>query len=63
MLGLSLLYFIGKYFYRLAEGFNKNKWYFAFLGNIVDYVGTFIESFIRGILDAFPKYRKTFIIL
>lgn len=51
MLGLLFLYFIGKYFYRLAEEFNKNKWFFAILGIIVYYVGTFIGGALLGILD------------
>ena len=52
MLGLVFLYFIGKYFYKLAEQFNKNKWLFAVLGIVVYYAGTFIGGIILGILDA-----------
>ncbi len=42
MLGLFLLYFIGKIFYQLAEAHNKNKWVFAILGVIAYYAGTFL---------------------
>ena len=52
MLGLVFLYFIGKYFYKLADQFNKNKWLFAVLGIVVYYAGTFIGGIILGILDA-----------
>lgn len=52
IIGLVILYFIGKYFYKLAEQFNKNKWLFAVLGIVVYYAGTFIGGIILGILDA-----------
>ncbi len=52
MLGIVFLYFIGKYFYKLAEQFNKNKWLFAILGVVIYYVGTFIGGLILGVLDA-----------
>jgi MFS family permease len=51
MLGIFFLYFIGKYFYKLAEEFKKNKWLFAILGILVYYIGTFIGGVILGILD------------
>lgn len=51
MLGIIFLYFIGKYFYTLAEKFDKNKWLYAILGVIVYYVGTFIGGVVLGILD------------
>lgn len=50
MLGLLLLYWIGKYFYRLAEEFNKNKWLFAILGIIVYYGATFVFGVITVII-------------
>ncbi len=52
MLGLIFLYFIGKYFFKLAEEFNQNKWLFAILGIIVYYLGTFAGGILLGILDA-----------
>lgn len=42
MLGLILLYWIGKYFYKLAEEFNKQKWGFAILGIVIYYAGSFL---------------------
>ena len=35
MLGLLLIYFIGKYFYDLAAEFEKNKWLYAILGVVM----------------------------
>jgi high-affinity Fe2+/Pb2+ permease len=52
MLGILLLYFIGKYFYQLAEDFNKNRWAFAILGIVTYYAGTFIFGLLIGILMA-----------
>ncbi|NUO00713.1 MAG: hypothetical protein HUU01_08855 [Saprospiraceae bacterium] len=42
MLGIILLYFIGRGFYRLAETYGKNKWGLALAGIASYYVGTFI---------------------
>lgn len=50
MLGLLLLYWIGKYFYKLAEEYNKSKWGFAILGVFVYYIGIILFSFFTGIL-------------
>ncbi|MDC8006326.1 hypothetical protein POV27_19890 [Aureisphaera galaxeae] len=49
MLGIILIYFIGKYFYNLAEDHNKSKWGFAIAGVLSYYAGTFIF----GVLFAF----------
>ena len=51
MLGIVFLYFIGKYFYKLAEEYNKNKWLFAILGVVVYYAGIFLGGIILGLLD------------
>nr|WP_321407127.1 hypothetical protein [uncultured Carboxylicivirga sp.] len=50
MLGLLLLYWIGKYYYKLAEQYNKNHWGFAILGVASYYGGTFLFSFLAGII-------------
>lgn len=49
MLGLILIYFIGKQFYKLAEEFKKSKWGFAILGVVSYYAGTFIAGMAIGI--------------
>ncbi|MDO6596914.1 hypothetical protein Q4512_08295 [Oceanihabitans sp. 2_MG-2023] len=72
MLGLVLLYWIGKYFYKLAEEFNKNKWGFAILGIVVYYAGIIIFSLIIGVsvelispgfLDTFNETLLSFLML
>lgn len=46
MLGIILLFVMGKYFYKLAEKYEKSKWGYAILG-IVTYYGVF---FVAGII-------------
>ncbi len=50
MLGLFFIYFIGKYFYELAEKYQKNKWVYALLGVLSYYMGAFITGFFLGLL-------------
>jgi hypothetical protein len=42
MLGILLIFFVGKYFYDLAARFNKSKWLFAIIGVVSYYAGTFL---------------------
>ncbi|MEZ5038732.1 MAG: hypothetical protein R2828_02535 [Saprospiraceae bacterium] len=49
MLGLLLIYFIGKNFYDLAGKFNKNQWGFAIAGVVAYYLGTFIGGIVLAI--------------
>lgn len=44
MLGLVLIYFLGKYFYDLAKNYGKHKWGYAILGVASYYLGTFIAG-------------------
>ncbi|MBT1698704.1 hypothetical protein KK083_17560 [Fulvivirgaceae bacterium PWU4] len=46
MVGLILLYFVGKPFYELAEKKRKSKWLFAILGIVCYYVGLIIGQVI-----------------
>jgi branched-subunit amino acid ABC-type transport system permease component len=57
MLGLFLLYFIGKYFYKLAETYQSNKWLFAVLGVASYYAGTFVGGLILGVLDVYLEFE------
>ena len=41
LLGFIFIFFIGKYFYTLADNYNKGKWKFAVLG-VVSYYGSVI---------------------
>lgn len=42
MLGLLLIYFVGRAFYRLAETHKRSKWLFAILGVLTYYVTQFV---------------------
>ncbi|MFV0564341.1 MAG: hypothetical protein ACK5NB_00765 [Flavobacteriaceae bacterium] len=53
MLGLLLIYFIGKRFYDLATEFNQNKWLFAILSVIIYYVAGFILGIVLFVLDVY----------
>lgn len=48
MLGIILIYFIGKYYYDLAKEYQKNHWLFAVIGVVSYYAGTFIGGLIIG---------------
>jgi len=53
MLGIILIYFIGKQFYSLADNYNQNKWLFAILGVVTYYVGTAIGGLILAFSEIF----------
>lgn len=46
ILGLVLLYWIGKYFYKLSEEYDKNKLGFTVLGIVVYYAGSILAGII-----------------
>jgi hypothetical protein len=50
MFGVLFLYFIGKYFFKLAEDNNQNKWLYAILSIIIFYVGSFFGGIFLGII-------------
>ena len=52
MLGILFIYFIGKYFYELADKYNKKKWLHAILGIAIYYLGSMIGGGLLGILYA-----------
>lgn len=54
MLGLLLIYFLGKKFYELAEEYKKHQWGYAIGGVAMYYIGTFIGGiFLFLIMDFF----------
>ena len=59
MLGLILIYFIGKRFQDLAKTYDNHKWGFAIAGVATYYIGTFIA----GILIVFIKNYRTPILM
>jgi hypothetical protein len=50
MLGLFLIYYLGKSFYTLAEGYEKSRWGYAVLGVVSYYAGTMIAAILAMIL-------------
>lgn len=57
MLGLILIYFIGKRFAELAFDYNRKRWQFAILGIVVYYAGMLLFGFILGILSEIFLWR------
>ncbi|WP_370478244.1 hypothetical protein [Tamlana flava] len=53
MLGILLIYFIGKRFYDLSEGYNQNKWLYAILSVVIYYASGMIMLILVAILDLF----------
>ena len=59
MLGLVLLYFVGKAFYDLAKKHGKNKWLFAILGVVSYYGGIFGAGIVLGLIGiAYPEFLE-----
>jgi len=50
MVGLILLYFVGKAFYDMAGRHNKGQWLFAILGVGTYYAGIFVGAMIVAIV-------------
>ena len=56
MVGLILLYFVGKAFYDLAGQHNRSQWGFAILGVGSYYGGLFLGAIILGVLSEFGMF-------
>jgi len=52
MLGLLLIYSIGKYFYSLALENGRHAWGYAILGVVTYYGGALLSGFIMGVVAA-----------
>jgi glycopeptide antibiotics resistance protein len=50
MLGLFLIYYLGKSFYTLAEEYEKSRWGYAVLGVVSYYGGTMIAGILLFIV-------------
>jgi len=58
MLGLLCLYYIGKYYYKLAAQYDKKKWLYAILGILSFYAGALIVGVLLGIyIEITGKYE------
>lgn len=53
MLGLLLIYFIGKRFYDLSDIHNQNNWLYAILGVVIYYAGAMAAGLFLGVLILF----------
>lgn len=51
MIGLLLIYWVGKYFYQLAGEFKKHKWGFAIFGLATYFGSQLIIGLFLGILN------------
>ena len=56
MFGILFIYFIGKYFYKLAEENQQNKWLFAILSIVIFYTGAFFGGIFLGIFFLMIDY-------
>jgi hypothetical protein len=50
MLGLVLIYFVGKAFYDMAKKYNQSSWLYAILGVLSYYGGIVVGGVILGII-------------
>ena len=51
MLGVVLIFVIGKYFYKLAEKYKQNKWLYAILGIVAYYASTAVFGVALFMVD------------
>lgn len=51
MIGLILLYFLGKSFYELAAQYEKPKWLYAILGIAVYYASSFLFGLVYAMIS------------
>lgn len=56
MIGLILIYFIGRQFYFLAQDHRNNRWLFAILGIGSYYMGTMIFTFTIALLANYFEF-------
>jgi hypothetical protein len=57
MIGIILIYFLGKAFYELAQTSDKNKWLFAVLGVLAYYLGTFLGGIILVLIEPLTGFN------
>ncbi len=53
MLEIVIIFFTGKYFYKLAEEYNQNKWLYAIIGVVTYFIAAIIGGFILGLLEVY----------
>jgi len=60
MIGILLIYWVGKYFYLLAEEYKQNKWVFAIIGIVVFYGSQFVFGLLLGVLNEIFEFGIDF---
>lgn len=62
MLGIILIYWIGKYHYQLAGKYKKNQWGYAILGIVTYYGGIIFSALVFGLVIEIlsPGYFEDF---
>lgn len=60
MLGLLILYWVGKFYYKLAEKHERSKWGFAILGPVTYYLGQVIGVVLIMLGYFISGYEETF---
>ncbi|APZ46789.1 hypothetical protein BW723_11060 [Polaribacter reichenbachii] len=63
MLGLILIYWLGKKFYKLAEEYNKSQWGYAILGIVVYYAVSIVFATVTLIIiESFSNTLNDYIL-
>ncbi|GAA4281126.1 hypothetical protein [Gaetbulibacter aestuarii] len=57
MLDIVIIYFIGKYYFKLSETFNKSRWGFAILGIAAYYIGAIIFGVLLGVISTLMDWN------
>lgn len=60
MLGLLVLFIIGKWHYTLAETHKRSRWLFGILGVVGYYVGVYIGALLIGMLAVVFEWDSIF---
>lgn len=60
MLGLIIVFFIARGFYRLAQKHERNQWLFGILGVVIFYISQIAAGFIIGFIAAATNNEQIF---
>lgn len=63
ILGYILIFYIGFYFYRLAENHHKNKWIFGFLGIAIYFLGLVIYPLYIRFFDNLELFDFNLVVI
>ena len=60
MIGLLILFFIGKAFFTLAQKHNRNKWLFGILSVVIYYGSAFLGGMLIGVIAIATENEQIF---